>query len=366
MENNNFKIVISLFLFLGIFSLRAQQVSGIVYNKATQEPMEGVTVYFNNTTRGTITNSKGLFKIDLNEDIRTSLVVSFLGYKKIVQNNYIEDKVYKFYLEEEVSVLNEVFLSSKDKKSRKKDRSEDDKEAWSQKRKLNEFKKHFLGESKQAKSCEILNEDDIILEYDITIKKLSASSKTPIRILNKYLDYEITYDLQEFDIDYVKDTLVNSIRNTTSIVYKPGTVYYKGTSFYKDLNENSIEKNKKRRNLAYQGSVLHFMRAIYSDSLHEQGFKFFYKNEEVAPRYSLNVNDTEDSNSKEVCLFRPILVSDIFGSFSKIIPNEDIECFYVDSFGNHSPVKAITFFGSMGNQRIGDALPLDYQPTLEN
>jgi hypothetical protein len=362
---NNFKLASFLIFFLGFFSLHAQQVSGVVYDKKTQEPMEGVTVYFDNTTKGTITNSQGLFKLNINKDIRTSLVVSFLGYRKIVQNDYSEDKVYTFYLEEEMSVLNEVYLTTKQTPSRKNDSKSNDKEAWSRQHKLNEFKKHFLGASKESQTCKILNEDDIDIAFDKSSEKLIASSSKPILIFNKYLDYEITYELQEFEVQYVKDTIYNEIWKTTNFLYAPTSIYYEGTSFYKMLHENPSERIDKRRTEAYQGSILHFMRAIYSDSLVEQGFKFFYKKQQVTKEYTLVVNETEDPNLKEVCFLKPdIVVGDISDSYSKLTLNDE-PCIYIDNFGNHSPIKAITFYDYMGNQRVGDALPLDYKPILE-
>jgi hypothetical protein len=364
MAQNNLKLVRFLLFFIGIFNLQAQQVTGIVYDKKTQEPMEGVTVYFDNTTRGTITNSKGAFKIEINQDIRTSLVVSFLGYRKIVQNDYSEDKVYTFYLEEELSVLNEIYLSSKKTPSKKKDSDADEKEIWSREHKLREFKKHFLGDSKQALSCDILNEEDIILAFDKSSEKLTASSNKPIRIKNRYLDYEIAYDLQEFQVQFVRDTLYNEIWKTTNFFYSPTIIYYEGTSFYKTLDENPSERIVERRMDAYQGSILHFMRAIYSGRLSEEGFNFFYEKHQISQEYAIIVTETENPNLKEVCFLKPnLVVGDTFNSFSKIILNE--MCIYIDSFGNHSPIKAITFYDFMGNQRVGDALPLDYEPKLE-
>jgi len=38
----------------------------------------------------------------------------------------------------------------------------------------------------------------------------------------------------------------------------------------------------------------------------------------------------------------------------------NIKEFYVDRYGNFTPIKGIFFSGAMGNQRVGDALPLDY------
>jgi len=355
------KITFIFTFLMTVAPLCAQQVSGIVYDKKSQEPMEGVTIYFDGTTKGTITNINGVFKIDINKELQTSLVISFLGYKKLIHKDYSDDFVYKYYLEEEISVLNEIYLSDNKTSSRKTDALSSYENIWTRKQKMTEFKNHFLGVSKQAQSCKILNEDDIFLTYDKTSDKLIASSKKPIRILNKHLEYEIAYDLQDFEVQYVSHSTEGRVKTR----YSPTTVYYAGTSFYKVLNNNPSNRIDKKRTKVYQGSVLHFMRAVYSNRLIDEGFKLFYEKQQVAPEHAIVVNETENPNLKEICFLKPELeVVDASDSCSKLKPIEDA-CFFVDNFGNHSPIKAITFTGFIGNQRIGDALPLDYEPEFE-
>jgi len=43
-----------------------------------------------------------------------------------------------------------------------------------------------------------------------------------------------------------------------------------------------------------------------------------------------------------------------------------IGTFYIDNYGNYSPVDKIRFGGEMGQQRMGDALPLDFKIETRN
>ena len=54
------------YLLVGIFSMLSvvvfsQEFEGLVIDKETNKPIEGASVYFDNTTIGTTTNTKGEF-----------------------------------------------------------------------------------------------------------------------------------------------------------------------------------------------------------------------------------------------------------------------------------------------------------------
>ena len=144
-----------LFLFI-TQCINSQQISGVVIDQKTEKPLEGTSVYFNNTTIGTTTNSEGIFNIEFKEDIKTPLIISYLGYETIILHNFSTTSKLKIYLNESTNILNEVVLSNKDD--------------WPRKLKLKEFRKNFLGESENGLESKILNEDDIALSYSKTKK----------------------------------------------------------------------------------------------------------------------------------------------------------------------------------------------------
>lgn len=125
------KIILVFLVFSLSFSfVQAQVLKGIVTSQETSSPLESVEVYFNNTTIGVLTNVKGEFEIPYNKNLKTPLIVSYLGYEKFYLQSYKPGIVYNIELEEEVSSLEEVVIYSKDK--------------WTRKAKLKYFKDQFF------------------------------------------------------------------------------------------------------------------------------------------------------------------------------------------------------------------------------
>lgn len=114
--------------------------------------MESVSIYFNNTTIGTTTNAEGDFSIDYYDALRSPLIISYLGYEKIILSDYRSRTFLNVELIESTNQLDEVLISPDDGLTRKQ--------------KLEIFREQFLGSSKNGWSCKILNEDDLILRYD--------------------------------------------------------------------------------------------------------------------------------------------------------------------------------------------------------
>lgn len=329
-----------LFCFL-IFvnTIYSQNIQGRIIDANTKEPIEGASVYFDNTTIGCISNNIGEFEIPFNESINTPLVISFIGYKKQVVTDYNLETNLKIKLEEELSTLNEVVIDSKD--------------SWSRKKKLEQFKLQFLGFSSNSLSCKIRNEDDIILRYLEADNILVASARRPIKIYNKNLGYEIEYDLQEFEIQY-------EISSGSLKINSVSSVFYFGTTFYKSDQENN--KILKRRRNAYYGSMLHFMRSLLYHKLEENKFSLLYEKKVVAAENFISKYATNDPSIYKARIFKPltIIYESNVARQSSVIPNQIY--FYLDLNGGYSPIEALTFTGEIGLNRFGDTLPLDYEP----
>jgi len=326
------------FLFLFNISLGfSQEIKGIVLEAKTNQPVESASVYFDNTTIGTTTNIKGEFSIEYREDIKSLLIISFLGYQKNYIKDYSPKKTYKILLKENINTLDEVFITDYDGMSREM--------------KLEQFRAQFLGFSKNAKSSRILNEDDIILRYSEAEKQLSASARKPILIENRNLGYLIAFDLNDFKIAYSYMDIENKRQHVKMILYT-------GTSRYDNLEGSNKKRILKNRQKSYKGSSLHFMRALANGRLEKEQYVLLKKRSVIKADDYFSVSKNENDGSTTVKLKEPIV---IFYDGKQSPFQCKSEEFVIDKYGNHSPIDKVIFSGYMGNQRLGDALPLDYK-----
>lgn len=80
--------IITGFLLLLVGYLSAQSISGTVTDSQTGEPLPGATVFLVNQSKGTVTNSKGYYSIEVSQAGILKVKASFLGYE-------IQSKEYK-------------------------------------------------------------------------------------------------------------------------------------------------------------------------------------------------------------------------------------------------------------------------------
>jgi hypothetical protein len=105
------------------------------------------------------------------------------------------------------------------------------------------------------------------------------------------LGYTLYYDLQLFSYDY------NS-----------GFVFYSGFPYFTDISATNIRRQKvwmKRRKEAYEGSVMHFMRALFQNKLAENKFEVRYvieyrEKDDIVPQLlgSADITHTLDSGNR--------------------------------------------------------------------
>jgi len=222
--SRNAILLILLFVLGNGFS---QTISGIVLDGVTEKPLEGASVFFQKTSIGTTTNSKGEFTIEHRKDLNTPLVISYMGYQiSISEGSSFENRT-KFYIYESSFILDEVILDLNDN--------------WSNDLKLKEFKKHFIGETKNARSCKLLNEEDLRFRYNKKTKKLTAQAIAPIYIRNENLKYLILVELQHFEVSYKH---VSSNKKHLDMDY----VSYASVNYFQSLQKKQVLYYKKIEN----------------------------------------------------------------------------------------------------------------------
>ncbi len=125
-----------IFLFFLSNICYGQMVKGCVYSKVNQKPLSSVTLYFNNTTIGAVTNDNGYFEIKAPK-INTKLVVQHLGYRDEIIQNIDKNELLHIYMAEKSDELDEVIVEYKDPLPRKL--------------RLSMFKRGFLGNTNNKK-----------------------------------------------------------------------------------------------------------------------------------------------------------------------------------------------------------------------
>ncbi|NVJ88284.1 MAG: carboxypeptidase-like regulatory domain-containing protein [Flavobacteriaceae bacterium] len=216
-------------------------VKGSVYFDS--KPLEGASVYLNNTMLGTTTNEKGEFTITVNKG-NYELIVSYLGFETMVYNlNIAEYKnPLRFNMQESRNQLDEIVV--------KKIVYDDE---W--KYNLEVFKKEFLGASELAKDCKILNKEVLGFNFDAKKNKLEAFARKPIEIKHNKLGYLIKFDLISFE-------------------RSGNQVSYLGYTRYAPLKGGKRKQRrwKKNRLTAYKGSPVHFFKSLMNKNLVKEGF----------------------------------------------------------------------------------------------
>jgi hypothetical protein len=335
-------IVILLFVCSLTYS---QEIKNIVLDKNTKQPLEGVSVYFNETTIGTTTDANGNFILTDKVSANATLVISFVGYETRLFSFHEIRALKEVLLQEKATDLNEVVL---------------ERDFWSREKKLKIFRREFLGNDTASNSCKIINEDDIRLIYIASENVLYASCDSPILIRNNYLGYHVQYQLADFEIKFKQS--LNGFRLIES-------VYYSGTSLFSEIHKKTKSKYLTKREKEYLGSVLHFMRSLSKKEVVENNFEVYIKDPSgtsnlffpVDPYLYLIIEEKENQNIELTVDKREIVVSFDRNLQSTLITKADSNLFFIDNYGIFTPVDKMLFSGYFGIKRISTMLPADFK-----
>lgn len=222
-------------------------IKGRVVNATNGEPLAGSSVFISNTSVGTITDNSGFFTLNNVPGGRNDLVVSSVGYETHVFPFSAEQLPLQVRVEMVVKVkeLENVIVEPW---------VEEGWDKWGQM-----FMESFIGRTPNALHCKIKNEELIRFRYYKKSNRVIAYCDEPIVIENKALGYTLRYQLEEFEMDY-----------------KTGTLAFAGYPFFEEIDKDRKGLRKRwqaARSKAYYGSMMHFMRCLYSDSLEQNGYE---------------------------------------------------------------------------------------------
>jgi hypothetical protein len=249
-------------------------ISGTVSDEKGN-PLPGATVFLSNTQKITPTNEEGKFLLGGLPAGTYELVVKMLGFKVytaplIIQNTpqYLQIK-----LTENAIALDTVNIKSM---------SIADRRYY-----LRLFKQFFIGESVNAEKCTLLNPDVVNLNFNDKAMVLEATTDDFLILANRALGYNLHYLITEFKLDMLK-----------------GVLTYDGSLYFENLEGTKLQEDEwqKNRQFTYEGSMDHFFKAAFNNTLKQEGFLLYRyynedrlkeKNHRIDPRYLSPINDTD-------------------------------------------------------------------------
>lgn len=224
-------------------------VGGKVVDSATRQPLNGASVFAQNTTHGTTCNDEGNFVLRLPNG-GYELTVSYTGYEtrtlRISNMQATGDSIIislpqvdKSLAEVAVVATNEVA------------------DGWEKFGKF--FTDNFIGTTPNAGKCFIQNPHALRFFYTKNKKRhrLKVMAREDVLVQNDALGYLIRYQLDSFSYDY------NS-----------NISQYTGYPFFIERDTTAEVKDEwiKNRSRTYLGSRLHFMTSLYDSIVNEEGF----------------------------------------------------------------------------------------------
>ncbi|MFC6996679.1 carboxypeptidase-like regulatory domain-containing protein [Rufibacter roseus] len=220
-------------------------VSGTVIDAQTGQPLGFATVFIAQTTYGTNAEENGTFKLPALPAGSHELVVSFLGYETLTHHFKIEDGQqlrFRLQLTPKANALQEVVIRPDTN--------------WRHNYEV--FLKSFIGQTPNAAQTKIINPEVLHFNFDPQANVLTADASEPLVIESKALGYRLHFLLETFEADF-----------------KSKRVFHAGYPRYEELKSRSkAQRNRweKARLKAYNGSLMHFARALRAQSLEQEGF----------------------------------------------------------------------------------------------
>jgi len=99
-------------ILLSILSFAQGTISGTVVDAETKQPLEGASVFAQNTTRGTITDKEGLFRLHLDKG-GYEINITFTGYVSRTINLEVSgDRNFNIELQKGDNTLGEVIIKN--------------------------------------------------------------------------------------------------------------------------------------------------------------------------------------------------------------------------------------------------------------
>ena len=334
-------------------------LAGRVIDDSTSTPLSNVNIYIANSTLGANTDEEGRFEIRNIPLGHYDVVASRIGYLFFTIHTSLGEprkREIDIRLKPTNVEMNEVVVSAPDPTQWKKD--------------VATFSDLFLGTTQNAKACRFVNAE--VLDFTTgEDDEFEVSARRSLEIDNTALGYHLSFFLKSFK--------------------KAGDIMtYEGLPKFTEMKPESPRQAalwKENRKRAYQGSLRHFLITLFRRELNRAGYSIYHLDH-------LNVGtvlaDRKLVTESEILFDSPTPTTKTlrFSGFLEVEFWKEPESGYnlLQKAGTTGQVSWLTLnyyavsitdrgfineafptkvFGYWSWRRVGDMLPLDFEPDKE-
>ncbi len=218
-------------------------LSGRVFDGASGQPLRNANVFLAGSFLGSATNDRGYFRITGVPEGQYQLVVSVIGFaphKQTVRVRRGRNLHFVVSLQPAVLRVPDIVVQTLDQ------------ETWEKTFAL--FRRYFLSTSVNAAACRVLNPG--VLELSNKGKTVGAWATDILIIENRALGYRLHYLLESFELT-------------------AGQLRYTGEARFQELepaDDAERQRWRENRRKTYYGSLRHFLAALATGRVAEEGF----------------------------------------------------------------------------------------------
>lgn len=337
-------------------------VSGRIIDKDTKAPMQAASVFAQNTTIGTATDAQGNFVLLLPNG-GYDLAVTYTDYTTEVKRISSADTGNR-------NIVIEIRKKDKEMEAVAIVSSNEVKDGWQRYGLF--FTDNFIGKTIFSGACQLLNPEVLKFYFSKKRNRLKVRASAPLEIINEALGYKIKYTLDSLTYDYATQSSL-----------------YTGYPLFEELKPRSdtqLQQWKTNRLQAYNGSVLHFMRSVYTKTLKDESFEiqFIVNNEGIDTAIKIKnfyaaLNYQKDDSDQTVTIKpnQPNMAV-IYGNEQPeknyLAETEDAPTKYelsivtitepitIEQNGYYYDQNDITTTGYWTWEKVGDMVPYDFSP----
>lgn len=343
-------------------------ICGHITDRQTGEPIFNVNIFLENTTRGTISGIDGRFCLENIPVGSYNLIVRHIGYELISEPVLFftaEHLTKDFHMEPRLFEGEIVQVTARVPKQ------------WN--KNLKKFTKQFIGNSKYARDCKLLNPEVLDFKKDRDRQLFFASTDSLLHVENRVLGFRAFIVLKVFEWNERESQLTWSF-----------------SARFEEMKARSKREERTwrtNRRANYEGSFKHFIASLARHRLEEEKYYIYHTGSPKiranaatdmvssdADTYVRQMVVTPFGRSRQIKNYRfEILSADRSGlqqfSFDNLLNVIHIKNgrkdswmrllesrVLIDTLGNCYTSLPIRKWGYWSEARIADLLPFDYVP----